>query len=391
MAAHELDTFFHPSSVAVVGASSRPSSVGYALLKNLLFGSMRAEPAKGEAGEARRRGFDGPVYAVNPKGGEILGQPVYESLAAIGAPVDLMLVAIPPRFVPDLMDEAAAAGVGHAIVISAGFAEMGDEGRELQAAMVERARHGGIRVIGPNCLGVLRPSARLNASFAESPPPAGAVALLSQSGALITGVISFSQREGFGLSAAVSLGSKADVEDEDVLRWLADDDATRCVALYVESFPEPASFLEVARHLAARKPVVALKGGATAAGARAASSHTGSLAGSAAAYRAAFAQNGVLQAESIGDLVDWSRALAHQPLPAGNRVAIVTNAGGPGVLSADEASRRGLELAELSDETFAALDEVLPSVWSRNNPVDVIGDATPERYRDALNILGRAP
>jgi len=387
MSGGELDRFFHPASVAVVGASERPESVGFALLKNLLFGSMRAEPGDG----ARSAGFPGPVYAVNPKGGTILGQPVYDSLAAIGQPVDLIVVAIPPRFIPALMPEAAAAGVGHAIIISAGFSEMGDEGRRLQDEMVAAARHGGIRLIGPNCLGVLRPSARLNASFAESPPPAGAVGLLSQSGALITGVISFAQREGFGLSAAVSLGSKADVEDEDVLRWLAADAETRCVALYVESFPEPRSFLEVARGLAAQKAVVALKGGATAAGARAASSHTGSLAGSAAAYRAAFAQNGVLQAETIGDLIDWSRALAHQPLPAGNRLAIVTNAGGPGVLSADEASRRGLELAELSPATFAALDEVLPEVWSRNNPVDVIGDATPERYRDALNILGRAP
>jgi len=387
MAASDLDPFFHPSSVAVVGASARESSVGYALLKNLLYGSMRAQPDP----EARQRGFPGPVYAVNPKGGEILGQPVHESLAVIGEPVDLMLVAIPPRFIPDLMGEAAAAGVGHAIVISAGFAEMGEEGRELQTAMVEAARRGGVRLVGPNCLGVLRPASRLNASFAESPPTAGAIGLLSQSGALITGIISSSQRECFGLSAAVSLGSKADVEDEEVMRWLADDEQTRCVALYVESFTEPLEFLRVARELAASKPVVALKGGSTAAGAQAASSHTGSLAGSMAAYRAAFAQCGVLQAGGIGELIDWSRALACQPLPAGKRVAIVTNAGGPGVLSADAASRRGLELAELSPETFAALDAVLPAVWSRNNPVDVIGDATPERYRDALNILGRTP
>ena len=387
MAASDLDPFFHPSSVAVVGASSREDSVGYALLKNLLFGSMRAQPGPG----AREQGFPGPVYAVNPKGGEILAQPVHESLAAIGEPVDLMLVAIPPRFIPGLMEEAAAAGIGHAIVISAGFAEMGEEGRQLQGEMVEAARRGGVRLVGPNCLGVLRPASRLNASFAESPPTAGAIGLLSQSGALITGVISSSQRECFGLSAAVSLGSKADVEDEEVMGWLADDEQTRCVALYVESFPEPLEFLRVARELAATKPVVALKGGSTAAGAQAASSHTGSLAGSMAAYRAAFAQCGVLQAGGIGELIDWSRALACQPLPVGKRVAILTNAGGPGVLSADAASRQGLALAELSRETFAALDDVLPAVWSRNNPVDVIGDATPERYRDALDILGRAP
>ena len=382
-----LDPFFHPTAVAVVGASDRESSVGYALLKNLLFGSMRAEPGP----EARERGFAGPVYAVNPKGGEILGQPVYENLAAIGEPVDLVVVAIPPQYVSGLMDEAAAAGVGAAIVISAGFAEMGDEGRALQERMMERARAGGIRVVGPNCLGVLRPAARLNASFADTPPTAGAVGLLSQSGALITGIISYAQRERFGLSAAVSLGAKADVEDEDVLLWLADDAETRALAIYVESFTEPLRFLAAARRVTATKPVVALKGGATAAGARAASSHTGSLAGSTAAYRAAFAQCGILEATSIGELVDWSRALAHQPLPAGPRLAIVTNAGGPGVLAADAASRAGLELAELSPATFAALDAVLPEVWSRNNPVDVIGDATPERYRQALDVLGRAP
>jgi len=193
------------------------------------------------------------------------------------------------------------------------------------------------------------------------------------------------------LSAAVSLGSKADVEDEDILRWFADDDETRAVALYVESFPEPREFFDEASSLADIKPVIAIKGGATAAGARAASSHTGSLAGSMAAYRAAFAQAGVLQAESISQFVGWSRALACQPPTDGRRLAILTNAGGPGVLSADAADRYGIEMAQLSADTLAQLDEVLPSVWSRNNPVDVIGDATAERYRDALNILGRAP
>jgi acetyltransferase len=256
--------------------------------------------------------------------------------------------------------------------------------------MLAAARAGGIRIVGPNCLGILRPGHQLNASFAASSPGRGSIGLLSQSGALISGVISAARRERFGLSAAVSLGEKADVEDEDVLHWLADDDETRCIALYVEALPEPRKFLEVARELATRKPIVALKGGTTAAGARAASSHTGSLAGSEAAYRAAFAQAGILQAQTIGDFVHWARALATQPPAAGDRIAIVTNAGGPGVLSADAADRQGLRLAELSTETFAALDRVLPRIWSRNNPVDVIGDATPDRYREALDVLGRA-
>lgn len=368
-----LDPFFAPASVAVVGASRRASSVGHAVLRNLI------------------DGFDGAIYPVNPKGGEILGLRAYESLSAIGAPVDLIVVAIPPRFIPDVIAEAGRIGCRAAIVISAGFAEMGADGRALQRRMVEAARAAGVRIIGPNCLGVIRPGRGLNASFGTEAPPAGSIGLLSQSGALITGIVSYARVERFGLSAAVSLGDKADVADDDVIRWLGADDETSCVALYTEAFPRPRAVYDAMREVAAVKPVVALKGGATDAGARAASSHTGSLAGSAAAYAAAFAQAGVQQARSIGEFLAWARALASQPPAPGPRIAIVTNAGGPGVLCADEASRHGLVLATLSDATRAALDEVLPAVWSHNNPIDVIGDATPERYRDALNIVGRAP
>jgi acetyl coenzyme A synthetase (ADP forming)-like protein len=380
----DLDLFFQPKSVAVVGASADDAKVGYALLRNLLFGRMRGE-------DDRQRGFPGPIYAVNPKGGEIQGQRAYKSLSEIGEPIDLIVVAIPPKYIVGLMDEAAEAGVKHAIIISAGFAEMGEEGKALQAQLLERAQANGIRLVGPNCLGIIRPSAQLNASFAESSPPPGRIGLLSQSGALITGVISYADRERFGLSAAVSLGSKADVEDEDILRWYAEDDETGAVALYVEAFTEPRAFFDAAKSLAAVKPVVAIKGGTTAEGAKAASSHTGSLAGSMAAYGAAFAQAGVLQAKDISEFIGWSRALASQPVAKGDRLAIITNAGGPGVLSADAADRYGISLAHLSEETIQKLNEVLPSVWSHNNPVDVIGDATPDRYRDALNILGVAP
>lgn len=381
-----LDPFFAPRSVAVVGASQDPSSVGYALLKNLLTGSMRAP-----LDDVGTTGFPGPIYAVNRKGGEILGQTAYPSLTAIGAPVDLAVVAIPGRFLPDLVDEAGALGTRAMIVISAGFSEMGEEGRALQDEMLARAQRHEMRLIGPNCLGVIRPAARLNASFGNEAPRAGHIGLLSQSGALVTGIISYAEREAFGLSVAVSLGAKADVDDVEVLEWLAHDDETRSIALYAEAFPEPRRTFEVLREVAKQKPVVALKGGLSAAGARAASSHTGALAGSAAAYEAAFAQAGVIAAPTIGDFMAWSRALAHQPPAAGKRIAIVTNAGGPGVLSADAASRHGLELAQLSEETFAQLNQVLPAVWSHGNPIDVIGDATPERYRDALNLLGRAP
>ncbi|HUH01322.1 MAG TPA: acetate--CoA ligase family protein [Kofleriaceae bacterium] len=383
-----LEDFFSPQSVAVVGASSRPESVGFAVLRNLLFGGDASN-----AGDlsATLRGFRGRIFPINPKGGEVLGRKVYASLAECGQDIDLVVVAIPPAYITALMDEVAAVNCRACIVITAGFAEMGEDGKALQDQMVAAARRHGIRVIGPNCLGVIRPPGALNASFAAAAPPPGKIGLLSQSGALITGIISYAEREQFGLSAAVSLGAKADVDDGDIIRWLGTDSETTAIGVYVEGFPSPREVFEVMRAVAPLKPIVALKGGATAAGAKAASSHTGSLAGSQAAYSAAFAQAGVLQSHSVIDFLAWLRALAYQPVAAGKRLAIVTNAGGPGVLSADEAARHGVELAELSPQTLEELDGVLPAVWSRGNPVDIIGDATPARYRDALNIIGRAP
>jgi len=251
-----LDAFFSPSAVAVVGASSRETSVGHAILRNLL------------------DGYGGRLYPVNPKGGEILGCKAYESLAAIGAPVDLIVVAIPPRFIPPLMADAAAVGCKAAIIISAGFAEMGPDGVALQNQMVAAARDHSVRLIGPNCLGVIRPGAGLNASFGPAAPPAGRIGLLSQSGALITGIISYAKAERFGLSAAVSLGAKADVADAEIVQWLAGDDQTRSIAIYAEAFPEPRAVYETLCAAARKKPIVAIKGGATEAGARAASSHT---------------------------------------------------------------------------------------------------------------------
>ncbi len=366
--------FFSPASVVIVGASARESSIGYAVLHHLI-----------------NDGYAGKILPVNHKGGEILGREVFKSLTEIDGPVELMVVAIPPKYIPGLMNEAGAKGIKAGIIISAGFSEMGEEGRALEEKVAHAAKEHGIRLIGPNCLGVIRPSSKLNASFAASMPPQGPIGVLSQSGALITGIISYAEREKFGLSCAISLGDKADVADVEAIQWLAADDETKCIALYVEAFPDPHACVEALRSASKIKPIVALKGGATAAGAKAASSHTGSLAGSSAAYSAAFAQTGVLQASGIGEFMAWSRALAFQPPAKGNRLAIITNAGGPGVLSADEASRHGIELAQLSDATLEALNGVLPSVWSHNNPVDIIGDATPKRYRDAMNILGRAP
>ncbi len=377
MKENSVDTFLNPASIAVVGASSRPSSVGYAVLRNLI-----------GTNDANNPGFTGKIYAVNPKGGEILGHPVHRSLADIKDPVEMITVSIPPRFIPDLMTEAGRLGVKAAVVISAGFAEMGEPGLALQEKMCKAAKAAGVRIIGPNCLGILRPHLGLNASFAASSPPKGPIGLLSQSGALITGVISYAQTERFGLSAAVSLGAKADVGDAEMIDALAADDSTSALAIYVEAFKQPRAVYQAMRRC--RKPIVALKGGATAAGAKAASSHTGSLAGSLGAYRAAFSQAGVILANSIGDFLAYARALAYQPPAPGRRLAIITNAGGPGVLSADAAGRHGVELATLAESTITALNQVLPAVWSHNNPIDVIGDATPERYRDALKIIGNA-
>ena len=378
-----IETFFAPRSIAVVGASTRPESVGHAVMRNLLFGAATGS-------EDRAAGFQGELHAINPKGGEILGVTANKSVLEIDGDLDVAVMCIPGKFIPDVIDQCAEKGCRSVIVISAGFAEVGEAGKALQDDMVARAKEKGVRLIGPNCLGVMRPSAQMNATFGAGAPAPGGVGLLSQSGALVTGVISYAESERFGLSAAVSLGAKCDVNDVEVLRYLADDDETKSIALYVEAFPDPEAAVEALHYAASKKPVVAIKGGLSGAGAKAASSHTGALAGSGAAYTAAFAQAGVLHAKTIGDFLTWSRTLATQPAAAGKRIAIVTNAGGPGVLSADEADRNGLVLAELKPETLDKLNKVLPSVWSHNNPVDVIGDATPERYKEALNILGAA-
>jgi len=371
-----LSTFLQPERLAIIGASARPESVGHALLRNLILEAPADRVAE--------------VFAVNPKGGEIDGCRVYKSLAEIGQNIDLIVVAIPPRFIPDLMTEAAAVGVRAAIIISAGFGETGKDGQALQDQLLARAREHQIRLLGPNCLGLIRPPEGLNASFAAGMPPSGYVGVISQSGALITGLISYAHSERFGMSAAISTGGKADLSDHDWLALLGNDPHTHAIALYKESVRHPQAFLQTAREVARDKPIVVLKGGSSEAGAKAAASHTGSLAGSQAAYSAAFRQSGMLEARTIGDFMAWSRALAAQPPAAGKRLAILTNAGGPGVLAADAASRSGLELVALSTGTMDALNAVLPSVWSHNNPVDIIGDATPDRFARALRILGEA-
>ncbi|MBI3267981.1 MAG: acetate--CoA ligase family protein [Planctomycetes bacterium] len=379
----DLDRFFHPRSVALVGASDKPGKVGTAILENLLFGA---------AGERdRSRGFPGKVYPVNAKGATLFGHKAFASCAELPEPVDFAVIAVPPPQVPEVVTEVAARGARAISIISGGFGELGKPGEALQEEVVRRARAAGARVLGPNTLGVLSVNAGLNASFARTTPRCGGISFLSQSGALITGLIEYALEENIGFSKIVSIGDKCDLDDVDLLRYLARDPETQVIAVYIEALRDGRSFFEAAREVVRRKPIVAYKSGRSESGARAAASHTGSLAGNDAAYAAAFRQAGVFRADTIYSMVDAAMAWASQPVPVGNRIAVLTNAGGPGVICADEAASLGLGLARLSDSTLVALDKCLPAIWSRGNPIDIIGDAGPDRYEASLQALLAAP
>jgi len=365
-----LEAFFRPSAIAVIGASRDPEKLGYAVLSNLKEG-----------------GFPGTLYPVNPKAQEILGLRAYPSVLDIPGPVDLVVIVIPYPLVPGILEQCGQKGVPAAVVISAGFREAGREGLERERELVEIARRYGIRLIGPNCLGVIDTGTPLNATFAAGMPPAGPMAFMSQSGALGTAVLDMALAGEIGFSRFVSLGNKADVDEVDLLEAWEDDPDSRVILIYVEGLPDGQRFMEVARRVTRKKPVVAVKSGVTRAGSRAVSSHTGSLAGSEAAYRAAFRQAGVIRADSMERLFDYARAFAYQPLPAGDRVAIVTNAGGPGILATDALEHAGLQLARLQRETIEALMADLPGAASAANPVDVLGDALADRYEHALRLV----
>jgi len=365
-----LEAFFRPSSVAVIGASRDPEKLGYAVLSNLKEG-----------------GFKGALYPINPKADEILGLKAYPSILDVPGPVDLAVIVIPYPFVPAVLEQCGQKGVPAVVVISAGFREAGREGLEREQELIEIARRYNIRLVGPNCLGVIDTATPLNATFAAGMPPAGPMAFMSQSGALGTAVLDMALAGRIGFSRFVSLGNKADVDEIDLLEAWEDDPDSRVILIYVEGLKDGQRFMEVARRVTRKKPVVAVKSGVTRAGSRAVSSHTGSLAGSEAAYRAAFRQAGVIRAGSMERLFDYARAFAYQPLPAGDRVAIVTNAGGPGILATDALEHAGLRLARLKSETIEALMADLPSAASAANPVDVLGDALADRYEHALRLV----
>jgi acetyltransferase len=368
---HPLDAIFNPRSVAVVGASERQGSVGRTILWNLI-----SNP------------FGGTVYPINPKRPNVLGIKAWPSLRALPEPVDLAVLVTPSTTVPDLMRECAELGVKGVIIISAGFKEVGPEGVKLEQEVLQIARQAGIRIIGPNCLGVMRPPTGLNATFAGDMARPGNVAFISQSGALLTAILDWSMREAVGFSAFVSMGSMLDVGWGDLIDYLGDDPRTRSILIYMESIGDARGFLSAAREVALRKPIIVIKAGRTAQAAAAAASHTGTLTGSDEVLSAAFRRTGVLRVDSIADLFYMAEVLARQPRPDGRRLTILTNAGGPGVLATDALVMGGGELAKLSDKTLTELNGFLPAAWSHGNPVDILGDADPERYAKALEVAG---
>lgn len=369
-----LQAIFSPRNVAVIGASERMGSVGRTILWNLI-----SNP------------FGGTVYPVNPQRSSVLGIRAYPSIADVPEKVDLAVIVTPAPTVPGVVRECVAAGVPGAIIISAGFKEIGEEGVRLEEQILAEARRGGMRIIGPNCLGVMRPSNGLNATFAGGMARPGNVAFISQSGALLTAILDWSFRENVGFSAFVSIGSMLDVSWGDLIHFFGDDPRTESILIYMESIGDARAFLSAAREVALSKPIIVIKAGRTAQAAQAAASHTGTLAGSDEVLSAAFRRTGVLRVDSISDLFYMAEVLSTQPRPKGPRLTILTNAGGPGVLATDALVSGGGELAPLSDEAMASFNQVLPPQWSRGNPVDILGDASPERYAKALEIAGRDP
>ncbi|XXF75714.1 bifunctional acetate--CoA ligase family protein/GNAT family N-acetyltransferase [Myxococcaceae bacterium GXIMD 01537] len=368
---HPLDFIFEPRSVAVVGASERPGSVGRTLLWNLI-----SNP------------FGGTVFPINPKRANVLGIKAYPSLRDVPERVDLVVIVTPSTTVPALIRECVEVGVRGVIIISAGFKEIGPEGARLEREVLAEARRARLRIIGPNCLGVMRPTTGLNATFAGAMARPGSVAFLSQSGALLTAILDWSLRENVGFSSFVSLGSMLDVSWGDLIDYLGNDPRTKSILIYMESVGDARAFLSAAREVALRKPIIVIKAGRTAQAAHAAASHTGTLAGSDEVLTAAFRRSGVLRVDTIEDLFSMAETLERQPRPAGRRLTLLTNAGGPGVLATDALVAGNGELATLSEDTRARLDALLPPAWSHGNPVDILGDADPERYAKALEVAG---
>jgi len=373
-----IEPLFSPASIAIVGATNRPNSVGQAVMRNLIQGE-----------------FQGVLYPVHPKLKSITGVKAYPTLTAIPDSIDLAVIIVKPEVVPDLLDEAKGKGVKGAVIITAGFKEIGGQGTELEDRIKEIAARSNIRLVGPNCLGIINTNKdiRMNASFARLMPRPGNIGFISQSGALCTSVLDYAAGRKIGFSRFISFGNKADVNEIDLLRYLGDDPETRVICMYLEDLSAGQAFIRVASEISWNKgkPILAVKSGTSSEGARAAASHTGSLVGKDSAYDAIFLQSGIQRVEGINELFHYAMAFSRQPLPRGRRIAIVTNAGGPGIMATDAAIRHGLELAAFTDESTAALKASLPPTANIHNPVDVIGDATHERYESALKTVMQDP
>lgn len=363
--------FFSPRGVAIVGASADPMKLGYGVARNLI-----------------QSQYTGAVHLVNPKGGTIMGRAVSRSLAEVPDPVDLAVLIVPAAAMPVALADCGARSIRAAIIMAGGFREIGPEGAALEDEVLRIARDNQIRILGPNCIGLLDTHYPLDTTFLPPPLPApGDIGFLSHSGAFCAAVIDWSRQQGFSFSRLVSLGNQTDITETDLLALMAADEHTRVIAMYIESLPDGKRFIEEARKVTAQKPIVALKVGRSASGQRAAASHTGALAGADAAYESAFEKAGVLRANSAEELFEWSRALAWLPLPPGRRMAVLTNAGGPGVMSADFIETHGMSLAELSAATKENLHLLLPPAASLINPVDMLSSASPHHYATSLQIL----
>ncbi len=365
-----LEKFFNPKSVAIVGASRQAGKVGYEILKSML-----------------DAGFAGKIFPVNPQADSIEELKCYPDLRSIGEVPDLVVIVVPAKVVPAVMQQCAAIGVKAVIIITAGFKEVGEQGRRLEQQVVQIAKQSAIRVIGPNCLGLIVPRNKLNASFGGTLPAVGATGYLSQSGALMAAILDMANATRIGFSALVSIGNKADVDELEIIEAFADDPDTKVIAGYLESITDGNAFVRQAEHISLKKPVLLMKSGVTAAGAKAASSHTGSLTGSETAYEAVFERAGIIRCLSLRSQFDFAQGFAYQPLPVGDSVAVITNAGGAGIMAADAVEKLQLTFAKLDEKTVKKLAEKLPPAANVHNPVDVLGDAMPDRYQFALDVV----
>ena len=365
-----LDSIFRPERIAVIGASERANSVGRTIVTNLMDSA-----------------YTGEIYLINPKRREILGEPVFKSIKALPGPVDLAIIVVPSRAVTKVVQECVDVGVQGAIIISAGFKEVGDEGKALEQEILTIAKAGNLRIIGPNCLGVMNTHHGLNATFAKRMANSGNIGFISQSGAMCTAILDWSFQENVGFSAFVSIGSMLDVDWGDIITYLGDDRKTKAIVIYMESVGNARSFISAAREVALTKPIIVIKPGRTEAASAAAASHTGSLTGSDEVLDAAFKRAGVLRVDRISDIFNMAELLSKQPVPKGPNLMIVTNAGGPGVISTDALIGSGGSLAEPTQKTLAELDKILPPFWSKANPIDILGDATPDLYRQSVEVV----